>query len=92
MRWSGLPLEPARKAKMSKCERHGESGDKNLWDAMAQDVKDCFMTQLAKVPRRVPPPLRRWRSSSQWSAESLRNDWCFGFLSQGVRGVEWTIN
>jgi hypothetical protein len=50
------------------------------------------MTQLEKVPRRMPPPVRRWRSSSQWSAESLRNDWCFGFLSQGMRDVEWTIN
>ena len=26
----------------------GESGDKELWGALPQDVKDCFMTQLEK--------------------------------------------
>lgn len=26
----------------------GEAGDKELWDALPQDVKDCFVTQMEK--------------------------------------------
>ena len=27
---------------------NGDSGDKELWDALPQDVKDCFLAQLEK--------------------------------------------
>ena len=26
----------------------GETGDKELWDALPQDVKDCFIAQMGK--------------------------------------------